>query len=279
MHVPSSLQISYGATPHSVSSPAGGLGVSPDRCLCASRSHGKVQDKASKPEQLPGHKHSNGAPALSPLSLLRAHQAALLPLAATTAQTQQQPLLRQIHRDRREDDLQRPVNAREQPQRCYKTVQQPLSQLIQKRIDKGLPPPLCQQQSHYHYRQLHQHHKQLDQQHWHHRQDQRPVPGMAFSRQWQAAPSNQEAAEANGALLVLGGSRPSHASRKRSGTWMDGERPRMVQPRREQEGGRRFNYWDDGGGTWDCDTLGIEDPDDGGLKWEGVGTTAVGPRW
>ncbi|GLI69668.1 hypothetical protein VaNZ11_014346 [Volvox africanus] len=279
VHVASSVQLSYGATLHSVSNPAGGLGVGPDRCLCPSRIHDKPQEKVGKPEQLSINKHSNGAPALSPLYLLRAPQAAQLPLAATTAQTQKQPLLRQIHRHRWNNDPQPPVDAHEQPQGCHKTLDQPLSQLIQNRVAKDLSPPLCQQQSHCHHRQLHQHLKQLDQQHWHHRQDQRPVTGMPMSRQWQAATSTLEASEANGALLVLGGSRPSHASRKRAGTWMDGERPRVVQPRREQEPERRFNYWDDGGGTWDCDTLGIEEADDGGLRWEGVGTTAVGPRF
>ncbi|GIL89385.1 hypothetical protein Vretimale_18674 [Volvox reticuliferus] len=126
--------------------------------------------------------------------------------------------------------------------------------------------------------QLHQHPKQQDQQHWHHRQHQHLVSTMPVSHQRQAALLALPDAEANGALLILGGSRPSHASRKRAGTSMDGERPRMVQPRREQKRERRFDYWDDGGGTWDCDTLGIEGADDGDLRWEGVGTTAVGPH-
>ncbi|EFJ53270.1 hypothetical protein VOLCADRAFT_86384 [Volvox carteri f. nagariensis] len=101
------------------------------------------------------------------------------------------------------------------------------------------------------------------------RQEPAHVSGSAFQRQGDDA----AAAEIGGALLVLGDSRRRHAAKKRAAfrdrEW-EGDLQRVVRARSgcERERGQRFNHWDDGGGTWDCDTLGIEGADDCDLRVE-----------
>ncbi|KXZ48160.1 hypothetical protein GPECTOR_30g256 [Gonium pectorale] len=79
--------------------------------------------------------------------------------------------------------------------------------------------------------------------------------------------------------MVLGDS-SRRAAAKRAG--LDAERLRQLRAVRARRGedpaGRRFNHWDDGAGSWDCDTIGIDGADECNLRWEGVGSTTVGPR-
>lgn len=78
--------------------------------------------------------------------------------------------------------------------------------------------------------------------------------------------------------MVLG-DRSKRAAAKRAG--IDRQRleaMRSVRQRTAAEEPRRFNHYDDGAGSWDCDTIGIEGGDDCDLRWEGLGSTAVGPR-
>lgn len=64
----------------------------------------------------------------------------------------------------------------------------------------------------------------------------------------------EAAAEECGVLLVLGASRGRHRedSRKRAAAWEGGGHGgmRTVRSRDERMLERRFNHWDDGGGTW-----------------------------
>ncbi|GLC41036.1 hypothetical protein PLESTB_000950100 [Pleodorina starrii] len=113
------------------------------------------------------------------------------------------------------------------------------------------------------------------------RRQQRHV-GAVDSVEVEAGEEAVTAAKAGGSLLVLGDSSRRHAAAKRAVSGVSGGAgdgvgwQRAVRARGERE--RRFNHWDDGGGAWDCDTLGIEGADECDLRWEGVGTTAVGPR-
>ncbi|KAG2502162.1 hypothetical protein HYH03_000649 [Edaphochlamys debaryana] len=105
-----------------------------------------------------------------------------------------------------------------------------------------------------------------------------PVNANASGASRKASRGFDDGDPEEGALVVLG-DHSKRAAAKRAG--LDGERLQQIRAQRARRNEgllERYNHWDDGGGTWDADTIGLEGADDIGMGWEGRGTKAIGPR-